>query len=419
MISTCVVGGILGQHFGRRKSALFVTPIHILGFLLQIFASSSITVQFGRFLNGAAGGLTSGVVPVYISEISTNNYRTAFGAGVSAFYLLGTNFVFILGSLLEWRNVIGISIIFPIFGIITMMTIPDSPVWLITKDRKQEAREALLWLRGQHYSKVDEELKSIQSQYKEIMEKSRVNSEGKPNSKVIKFFQMFKRPDVYKPLLIVMTLMVLQQFCGMSAITYYAIKILIIAKSSIDKYAATVIFGVVRLTAQLAGVFLLARFARRTLFFTSALFMAIGTSMLGLGIYLNDETETSTTDIVGVLPILGISIAAAAYPIGLSPIPWSYTSELFPVDIRAEMCGLTNAFANCYIFFVVLSFPFIKEAIGGAYTFWIYSSVCIIVIIFSFYFLPETKGMKLEDISKSFAKDEKKKEDPKELDSLV
>ncbi|CAB4070445.1 unnamed protein product [Lepeophtheirus salmonis] len=250
MISTCVVGGILGQHFGRRKKCTFL--------------------QFGRFLNGAAGGLTSGVVPVYISEISTNNYRTAFGAGVSAFYLLGTNFVFILGSLLEWRNVIGISIIFPIFGIITMMTIPDSPVWLITKDRKQEAREALLWLRGQHYSKVDEELKSIQSQYKEIIEKSRVNSEDLMS---------------IKPLLIVMTLMVLQQFCGMSAITYYAIKILIIAKSSIDKYAATVILV-------------------RTLFFTSALFMAIGTSMLGLGIYLNDETETSTTDIVGVLPIL-------------------------------------------------------------------------------------------------------------------
>ena len=151
MIPTCVLGGLMGQAFGRRLTLLLVAPIFAVSFFLQALATEVAMFQFGRFLSGVAAGLLSGPATVntiptkstifstdyflqtYVSEISDPDWRTTLNAGISLMYIVGTLSIYTLGTICHWRLLAGLSAIFPALSFICGLFSPESPPWLVTK----------------------------------------------------------------------------------------------------------------------------------------------------------------------------------------------------------------------------------------------------------------------------------------------
>ena len=92
------------------------------------------------------------------------------------------------------------------------------------------------------------------------------------------------------------------------------------------------------------------------------------------------------------------------FAMSLGPIGWILVSEVFPLKIRGiamSICTVANFGFN---FFVVASFPILLHRIGGALTFWMFAAVSLLCIIFVYFFVPETKGISLEQIEANWLK---------------
>ena len=169
-----------------------------------------------------------------------------------------------------------------------------------------------------------------------------------------------RRPDVYKPLVLMLVLMFTQQFSGVATLTYYAVSIMERSGSSLDKYTATIIYGVIRLLASSLGALMMRRFARRPLLVLSSLSVGLGMILLGYSTHHNSTRDPDLEDgsfLANYLPLISVNFIAVAYQLGLGPVGWSYTAELFPVDMRAFLSGFCSFATNFYIFVVIKTFP--------------------------------------------------------------
>jgi len=217
------------------------------------------------------------------------------------------------------------------------------------------------------------------------------------------FMFKLRRPDVWKPLCIVMSLMCLQQFTGISTLAYYAVNIMESAGSNLDKYTATIIYGLVRLVACFVGSWFVKKFKRRLLFVISSLSVASGFVLLGLSVYLL-EGDGEKSAVLDVLPLLSVIIIAIGYQCGLGPIPWSYTAELFPVDLRGVLSGISQTIANLYIFLVLKTFPAVQEGLTIPGSYWFFAGVGVLAAIYGATILPDTQGKTLAEVSDYFNK---------------
>jgi len=165
---------------------------------------------------------------------------------------------------------------------------------------------------------------------------------------MFKYLGYFSRPDVVKPLALFLGVAFLQQASGMSAITYYAVDVIVGTGSSVNEvrennryfglihsyrsqYVATILYALMRLIGQFAGFYLLLRWPRKVLLVSSALAVAAGMAILGAAAHLNEgDGGRGLNGALGALPLVGVIVAALAYQLGLGPIPWSYTSEATP-----------------------------------------------------------------------------------------
>lgn len=251
--------------------------------------------------------------------------------------------------------------------------------------------------------------------------RSRMTSDEVPKSiaeSIKNYYHVFTSPTVYKPMLILFLVFVLQQLSGSYVIIFYAISIFRemgeISGNSFNEYSTLVLLGIIRFIMSLVTVFCSKKYGRRVLCIVSGIGMAI--SMFLSGMYMHftvcyDENGNKEETLMGqkwLLPFFILCYICTS-SLGFMVIPWTMIGELLPVYIRGIGGGLMISLAYIIMFAVIKSYPYILKSMNIEGIFFSFSFMSLTGAAFIYFFLPETLGKSFSDIEKYFTSTREKK----------
>ncbi|XP_076127106.1 solute carrier family 2, facilitated glucose transporter member 8 [Alosa pseudoharengus] len=398
------LGGLLGgwvvDKLGRKLTLMFCAMPYIFGFTIIIAAQNHWMLYLGRILTGLASGVTSLVVPLYISEMAHERVRGTMGSCVQLMVVIGIMGAYIAGLFLGWRWLAVTSSVPPALMLVLMCFMPETPHFLLSQGRRAEAQEALRFLRGPDAS-PEEECARIEGAMQD-----QGGSLG---------WSDLKDPVIYKPMGIGIVMMLFQQLTGINAIMFYAESIFEKAHFK-NSDVASVIVAAIQVVFTAVAALLMDRAGRKILLIVSGVAMTISTAMFGVYFWLSNPNHSSalvameTPGPVSLAPqpdlawlaLVSMGLFITGFALGWGPTPWLVMSEIFPTRGRglgSSMCVLTN-WGSAFI--VTKTFHNLMDVLTSAGTFWLFSGMCALNVFFTIFFVPETKGKSLEQIQAHF-----------------
>lgn len=382
------LSGALADRFGRKKVIVVTAILFAFGAIGAALATSVAMIIGFRMIIGVAIGVASYTAPLYISEISPPEARGALVSlnqlmitcGIVVSYLvdlaltLGTN---------EWRWMFGLGAMPALVLLIGMIALSESPRWLVSKNRVDEARAAL----GKIMSadKIEKELIDIQG-----------SIEVKTGS-----WKDIMAPWIRPALIVGIALAFFQQVTGINTIIYYAPTIFEFAGFGSHKVSilATVGVGMVNVLMTVVAIWFIDRLGRKPLLYIGLVGMALSLGLLGLAFYLPGMMGA-----LKMLTVLCVLFYIASFAISLGPIFWLIISEIYPLKIRGRAMSLATLANWGFNMLVASTFLTLTEKLGKAGAFWFYAVVCLVALVFCYLYVPETKGRTLEKIEDSLKK---------------
>ncbi|MBD9223084.1 sugar porter family MFS transporter [bacterium] len=381
--------GVLADIFGRKKIIMATAVIFILGSVMCAFAPNVYVLIISRIFVGFAVGIVNFVVPLYLSEISPKNlrgtlvslYQWAITSGILFSYFINAAFA---QAVYNWRWMLFAGVLPGLILFVGMYLMSDTPRWLVSKNREDEAKVI--------FQKIEPDIDTE----KEIQDiKATLKTEGQDK----KF--RFKKWMIM-PFVVGVGIMFAQICTGINTIIYYAPTIFKTAgfDSNLTAIYATTGIGVVNFVMTIVAVFFTDRLGRKPLLYfglTGVMFslFALGTSFAFANILGSSLKWVAVGSLVTYIICFAMS---------LGPIGWILVSEVFPLKIRGVAMSICTVSNFAFNFFVVGSFPILLHRIGGAWTFWMFGAVSLLCIIFVYFFVPETKGISLEQIESNWRK---------------
>ncbi|XVF06166.1 hypothetical protein REPUB_Repub06bG0024100 [Reevesia pubescens] len=381
-----ILSGKIADLIGRRRTMWFSEVFCTAGWLAIAFAKNALWLDTGRLSLGFGVAMISYVVPVYIAEITPRSHRGSFISTNQLMTTSGFALVYFIGTFISWRSLAMISVIPCVVQILGLFFIPESPRWLARFGREKEFEAALKRLRGED-ADFSEEAADIRD-YMETLEQQTKAS----------FLELFQKRYA-NSLIVGVGLMLLQQLGGNGPMAYYATNIYDEAGVSSD--IGLQVSSVIQIPVAIVGLLLMDRSGRRPLLLVSASGMCFSCFIIGLSFCFKELPNLKA--LTPILALTGTLVSATAFTIGLGGIPWIIMSEIFPVNIKGSagsLCNLVNWFCSwvvSYTFNFLLQWSF-------AGTFFIFSSISRMAIIFIAKLVPETKGRTLEEIQASITR---------------
>ncbi|KAM3660003.1 solute carrier family 2, facilitated glucose transporter member 6 [Ammospiza maritima maritima] len=394
---------LLNDCLGRKLSIMFSALPSALGYALLAGAQGLWMLLLGRVLTGYAGGVTSASIPVYISEISHPGVRGMLGACPQIMAVLGSLVLYALGLVLDWRW-LAVAGEVPVLAMVLLLCfMPNSPRFLLSQGKEEEALGSLCWLRGQDTDYARE--------YEQIKDSVRKQSRRVSCAEL-------KDPFLYKPILISGLMRFLQQLSGVTCILVYLQPIFkktsVILKAEYD--AALV--GLVRLSAVVIAAVSMDKAGRKILLFVSAGVMLISNLTMGLYIHFEPTSHNGTvanttlassanlpaepTNYITLIPLLATMFFIMGYAMGWGPITWLLMSEILPLKARGVASGLCVLVSWLTAFTLTQFFLPVVNSFGLEVPFLFFAVISAGNILFTGCCVPETKGRSLEQIEAFF-----------------
>ncbi|XP_026783687.2 solute carrier family 2, facilitated glucose transporter member 6 isoform X2 [Pangasianodon hypophthalmus] len=403
-----IVGGLstmwLNDKIGRKHSIMISVIPFLVGFLVMAAALEWWWLLLGRLFTGIASGITASSIPVYVSEISHPGVRGFLGSSPQITIVIGSLALYALGLILPWRWLAVAGEVPVLIMLFLLCFMPNSPRYLITNNKRDEASRALQWLRGPDSNYITE-LNQIQHSV---------------DSQVGMQWSDLKNPFYYKPILISVFMRFLQQMTGITPILVYLEPIFEKTVDLLDpKYDAAIV-GFVRLFTVTIAACLMDKAGRKSLLYASAFIMYL--AMLTVTMYTHKTSCDSGNVTVGVLsakepfgvmigsglssgtliPLFSIIFIVVGYTIGWGPIAWLLMSEILPMKVRGVASGVCVVVGYITAFVLTQFFMLAVDAYGLFAPFLFFSVICLVNIIFTAKCVPETKGRTLEEIENYF-----------------
>lgn len=322
----------------------------------------------------------------YVTEISTPENRGILQALGPISASLGILLTYCLGYVLSWDVLAYGSVLFGILTVIGVQLVPESPSWLLKKDKKNETLSSLIWFRRS--------ISHAQIEYNELL-----NSQTKKEKCKIES-SAYIRSSTLKPFFILIVLFLCQEISGIYTILYYAVIFFKDSNVQLDEYVASIIVGVIRFVMSIIAAFLIKKFARKKLCLISATGMAI--SMLITASYIKYYEMNDEPRQFPFLPVIFVLLNVFFSMVGMLPIPWIMVGELFPLEVRGIMSGLVVCAAQFAVFVCVKAHVNIVEYLNFSGALFIFAGASVFTMFYVRYVLPETKDKSLSEIEDYF-----------------
>lgn len=396
IVSAAIVGAVIGAAmngslsdiYGRKKIIVATGVIFALGSLMCAYATTPYWLIAARVVIGLAVGMVNFVVPLYLSEIAPQKIRgmlvslfqLAITAGILFSYLINRVFA---NAEYNWRWMLGAGLVPAVILLVGITFLGDTPRWLISKKRDDEAREIFL--------KINPE-DDAEAHIKEV----RATIQGNSPSKKQKVFQKW----MLMPVFVGVGMMFMQICTGINTIIFYTTTIFKIAgfADNISAIYATIGIGAVNFLMTFVAIFFTDRWGRKPLLYVGLWGVLI--ALLALGGAFHFAAELG--DNLKWIAVASVVLYITAFAMSLGPIGWIMVSEILPLKIRGFAMSLCTVANFGFNFIVVLSFLPLIHSIGEAYTFGIFAGIAVLSLLFTYFLVPETKGISLEKIEKNW-----------------
>ncbi|KAB2612474.1 plastidic glucose transporter 4 [Pyrus ussuriensis x Pyrus communis] len=382
-----LTGGSLADKFGRTKTfQLNAIPLAIGAFLCAT-AQSVQTMIVGRLLAGIGIGITSAIVPLYISEISPTEIRGTLGSINQLFICIGILVAMVAGlpsaaNPLWWRTMFGIAVVPSVLLALGMVISPESPRWLFQQGKFSEAEKAIKTLFGKE-------------RVTEVMDDLRSATQGSVEPEA-GWFDLFSS-RYWKVVRVGVSLFFLQQMAGINAAVYYSTSVFRSAGITSD-VAASALVGIANVLGTAIASSLMDKQGRKSLLLGS--FGGMAASMLLLSLSF---TWKALDPYSAPLSVTGTFLYVLSFALGAGPVPALLLPEIFASRIRAKAVSLSlgmHWISNFAIGLYFLSFV-TKFGIGRVY--FGFAGVCLLAVLYIAGNIVETKGRSLEEIERALS----------------
>ncbi|MBT7655882.1 MAG: sugar porter family MFS transporter [Flavobacteriales bacterium] len=391
----CMIGvifsGFLSDKFGRKKVLILSAILFFISAVGSSIPNNLTQFVIARLIGGVGVGIASLLSPMYISEIAPAKIRGTLVTLYQLAIVIGINLVYYINLQIAssgdaqwnldigWRIMLGSEVIPALLFIILLFFIPESPRWLASKGKIDSAKAIIEKINGQN--KSAELLNEIQDSFKE------------ERGSILVLFTSGLRMAI----VVGMFLAFFSQITGINAIIYYAPEIFKnIGFGADSAMFQTVIIGTVNTVFTFVAIAFIDKYGRRTLLLwgISGMITCLG----GVGLMFHIELSSGPWLLLFILGFI------ASFAMSLGPIPWVLISEIFPTKFRGVAMSISILMVWIGVVLITQLTPILLEGIGGAFTFWIFMFNAIILIIFTYNMIPETKGKTLEEIAKMWKK---------------
>ncbi|THC88983.1 hypothetical protein EYZ11_011567 [Aspergillus tanneri] len=409
--------GWIADKISRRYSILLAVAIFTVGSILQTAAIEYGMLTFARFLGGVGIGMLSMVAPLYIAEISPAESRGTLlvleewcivvGIVIAYWITFGTRYI---PGEWSWRLPFLLQMVPGFVLACGVMFLPFSPRWLASKGRNEDALRSLSKLRNlpttdrrvrQEYMDIQAEVRFHQQMNAE--RHSTLQGGGLKNVFLLEIASWADcfRKGCWRRTHIGIMITFFQQFVGINALIYYSPTLF--ETMGFDMNMQLIMSGVLN-CLQLVGVtttvWTMDTLGRRKLLLGGSVGMAISHIIIAalVGLYSSNWSAHETQGWVSAAFLLIYMIAFGA---SWGPVPWAIPSEVFPSSLRAKGVAIStcSSWLNNFIIGLITP-PLIEDTGFGAYVF--FAAFCLLSGIWTFLFVPETKGRSLEEMDHIF-----------------
>ncbi|KAL0930380.1 MFS quinate transporter [Colletotrichum truncatum] len=413
----CFLGALLAaqaaDRFGRRPVLIWAAGgISVVGVVLQAAASGHLAAMYvGRFISGFGTGFASMVNPLYVAE----NAPRAIRGGLTGIYQLFIVFGIFLAYWINYgcsrgpQNTASYMIPLAIQGVpplmlmISMFLCNESPRHLAKQDKWEEALAVLSSIRAlpADHPYVANEFADI----KAAIDEENAILDGASWMSLQK--EMWLVPANRKRAIISILLMFFQQMTGTNAINYYAPQIFATlgVEGTQNELFATGIYGLVKLIAvSVFLVFVADSLGRRKSLMWTGIGQAMTMLYVGIFIAVARPSENSQVTAAGYIALICVFLFACMFQFGWGPCCWIYVSEIATTRLRATNVSFAAATQWLFNFVISRAVPpmLVTMGTGGFGTYVFFCCWCLIMTVFVWFFVPETKGLSLEAMNDLF-----------------
>lgn len=394
-----VVGCFLAAYFvdkiGRKISMLTTSPLYFIAWIMVAYSNSVGVLHGARFLAGIADGIAFTCFPIYLGEIAHSSIRGLLGSSIPVTTIMGFLLINIIGSYFDITSAALLSSVVPIVHFVTFFFMPESPYYLLMKDREQDAKASLKIFRGS--DDVDVELSRLRCAVKED-----VDTSGS-------IWDLFTVKSNRKAVFIIMGIRAVQQCSGTTVITFYAKTIFQDAESSISSSTAAIIYFSIQLIVASVASVLVDKTGRRPLLISSIIGSGFALATEGFYIYLQNYSDIDMSNLHSI-PIIALLVYVIVFNLGMGTIPLLLLGELFPTNVKAFALCLADIYFGVIVTVVSKFFQIMKDDFGMHVPFLAFTAFCVIGLVFIITSVPETKGKTLEEIQMYLRGEENKSE---------
>lgn len=371
--------GLVADKYGRKVTGFLTMVPYLASWIILLRIKTETALMVSRFLGGLGASGAAINIPLYVGEISNKEMSAGLGSLFILMYNIGVLYAYIFGVYVSYESFNVACLVTSVLYMFVWCYVPESPVFYIRQGRMDDAKRSLKWFQGK--DNVDEEIAKMTNCGHHMSAATMADYTDRRTIKALAIGIVFQTGT---------------QLSGINVILMDTVNIFKRSGgSTLSSENCTMLVGVVQVVGSIIAVCTVNRASRKFFLISTYTVTSLALITIGSCFYVTIVYEPYYN--TGLVPVLSLSLHVMAFSLGLGMVPYIIYAEIFPANVR-NMCMSVLMFWNNVLGFAVLKgYPKMTELMGAFGYFWMFGFMCLAIVPFTYFFVPETKGKTIKE----------------------